>query len=199
MTEKTNNPGALTVALLTVHVDRETAERIRQAASEMPWELVHVDYENYFSAAKLPPLTQRAINTQACVAVVDFDGDAELALETAVFLRSNFYHNIGILALSLTTDADLLLRAMRAGYSEFLGKPFHADEFADTLSRLDQRWATTVVRPRNSGKILSFFGAKGGVGTTTLAVHLAMFLIGLGKKVLLIDNDQEIPLLQFLI
>ena len=57
MTEKTNNPGALTVALLTVHVDRETVERIRQTASDMPWELVHVDYENYFSAAKLPPLT----------------------------------------------------------------------------------------------------------------------------------------------
>ena len=78
------------VALLTVHVDHETVEQIRQTASEMPWELVHVDYENYFSAAKLPPLTQRAINTQACVAVVDFDGDPELALETAQFLRQSF-------------------------------------------------------------------------------------------------------------
>ena len=92
-----------------------------------------VDYENYFSAAKLPPLTQRAINTQACVAVVDFDGDPELALETAQFLRQSFYHNIGILALSFTTDPDLLLRAMRAGYSEFLAKPFHPDEFVETL------------------------------------------------------------------
>ena len=36
---------------------------------------------------------------------------------------------------------------------------------------------------RNSGKILSFFGAKGGVGTTTLAVHLAMFLVrGFGEE-----------------
>ena len=191
MTERMNHPGALTVALLTVHVDPETVERIRQTASDMPWELVPVDYENYFSAAKLPPLTQRSINTQACVAVVDFDGDAEQALETATFLRSS-YHNIGILALSLTTDPDLLLRAMRAGYSEFLGKPFHSDEFTDTLMRLGQRWATTVVRPRSSGKILSFFGAKGGVGTTTLAVHLAMFLVGLGKKVLLIDNHAQL-------
>ena len=47
--------------------------------------------------------------------------------------------------------------------------------------------------PRNSGKILSFFGAKGGVGTTTLAVHLAMFLVrGFGKKVLLIDNHAQL-------
>src|ERR1700691_6331562 len=193
MTERVNNPGALTVALLTVHVDRETVERIRQTASDMPWELVHVDYDNYFSAAKLPPLTQRAINAQACVAVVDFDGDAERALETAEFLRQNFHLNIGILALSVTTDPDLLLRAMRAGYSEFLAKPFGFEEFTDTLNRLDHRWSTTMVRPRHSGNILSFFGAKGGVGTTTLAVHLAMFLCrSLKKKVLLIDNHPQL-------
>ena len=41
----------------------------------MPWTLVPVDYENYFSTTKLPPLTQRAIEAQACIAVVDFDKD----------------------------------------------------------------------------------------------------------------------------
>jgi pilus assembly protein CpaE len=192
VTQKTHDGEPLKVALLTVHVDHGTMDQIRQTAAEMPWELVHVDYDNYFSAAKLPPLTQRAINAQACVAVVDFDEDPELALETAQFLRESFYHNIGILALSFTTDPDLLLRAMRSGYSEFLAKPFHPDDFAETLARLDARWATTMVRPRNLGKIFSFFGAKGGVGTTTLAVHLAMFLVALGKKVLLIDNHAQL-------
>jgi pilus assembly protein CpaE len=82
---------------------------------------------------------------------------------------------------------------MRAGYSEFLAKPFDSDEFTDTLTRLDQRWSATIGRPQNSGKILSFFGAKGGVGTTTLAVHLAMFLVkGFGKKVLLVDNHPQL-------
>jgi pilus assembly protein CpaE len=188
-----HNPDALPVALLTVHVGRETVEQIRQAASHMPWELVPVDYENYFSAAKLPPLTQRAINTQACVVVVDFDADPELALETAEFLRQSFFLKIGILALSSTTDPDLLLRAMRAGFGEFLAKPVDSEALMETLSRLDHRWSTSTARPRNSGKILSFFGAKGGVGTTTLAVHLAMFLVrGFAKKVLLIDNHAQL-------
>lgn len=181
------------MALLTVHVGQEAAGQIFQSASTMRWSLVHVDYENYFSTAKLPPLTQRAIDAQACVAVVDFDKDPELALETAEFLRQSFYHKIAILALSSTADPDLLLRAMRAGYSEFLAKPFDSGEFADTLTRLDHRWSATIGRPQNSGKILSFFGAKGGVGTTTLAVHLAMFLVrGFGKKVLLIDNHPQL-------
>jgi pilus assembly protein CpaE len=188
-----HNPDALQVALVTVHVDQETVEKIRQTAARMPWELINVDYGNYFSGAKLSAFTQRAMSAHACVAVVDFDGDSERALETAEFLRQNFHLNIGILALSASTDPDLLLRAMRAGYSEFLATPFDLEEFTDTLNRLDQRWATTMVRPRHSGKILSFFGAKGGVGTTTLAVHLAMFLVrNQGKKVLLIDNHAQL-------
>jgi pilus assembly protein CpaE len=191
--ENTHNPDGLQVALLTVQVERETVDQIRKTASQMPWTLVQVDYENYFSTTRLPALTQRAIEAQGCIAVVDFDKDPELALQTAECLRHSFYHKIAILALSSTTDPDLLLRAMRAGYSEFLGKPFDSDEFTDALTRLDHRWTASVARPHNSGKILSFFGAKGGVGTTTLAVHLAMFLVrGLGKKVLLIDNHAQL-------
>jgi pilus assembly protein CpaE len=185
--------GAFAVALLTVHVDEETVKQIRQSASHLPWTLVPVDYENYFSTSKLPALTQRAIDAQACVAVVDFDGDPEMALETAEYLRQSFYHKVAILALSSTADPDLLLRAMRAGYSEFLSKPCDAGEMADALGRLDHRWSTTIGRTSNAGKILSFFGAKGGVGTTTLAVHLAMFLVkGFGKRVLLIDNHAQL-------
>jgi pilus assembly protein CpaE len=171
--DNAHNPDALEVALLTVHVGHDTVEKICQTSSHQPWTLVPVDYENYFSTAKLPPLTQRAIQAQACIAVVDFDNDPELALQTAECLRQSFYHKIAILALSSTADPDLLLRAMRAGYSEFLAKP--------------------IGRPPNSGKILSFFGAKGGVGTTTLAVHLAMYLVrGFGKKVLLVDNHAQL-------
>ena len=193
MTQNTHNPDGLQVALLTVHVEPAVVEQIGKSASQMPWAMVCLDYENYFSTTKLPPLTQRAIEAQGCVAVVDFDKDPELALQTAECLRQSFYHKIAILALSSTTDPDLLLRAMRAGYSEFLGKPFDTDEFVDTLTRLDYRWRANVSRPPNSGKILSFFGAKGGVGTTTLAVHLAMNLVrSQGKKVLLIDNHAQL-------
>jgi pilus assembly protein CpaE len=188
-----NSRDGLRVALLMVHLDPEAVGLVRGIASGMPWELIELDYENYFSTSKLPALTERAIEAQGCIAVVDFDKDPVQALETAECLRHSFYHKIAILALSSTTEPDLLLHAMRAGFSEFLGKPLDRDEFTDTLTRLDHRWSATIARPISSGKILSFFGAKGGVGTTTLAVHLAMFLVrGLGKKVLLIDNHAQL-------
>jgi pilus assembly protein CpaE len=191
--QNTGNSSGLKVALLTVHMDPEVVDIVRGIASGMPWELIELDYESYFSTSKLPALTERAIEAQGCIAVVDFDYDRAQALETAECLRLSFYHKIAILALSSATDPDLLLGAMRAGYSEFLGKPFDRDEFTDSLTRLDHRWSATIARPVNSGKILSFFGAKGGVGTTTLAVHLAIYLVRRwGKKVLLIDNHAQL-------
>jgi pilus assembly protein CpaE len=185
--------GTPPVAVLTVKLAPEVVEQIRRCAAELPWALVPVDFENYFSIGNRPPLTQRAIDADACIAIIDFDQDCELALATAEFLRQSFYHKIAIMAYSSATDPDLLLQAVRAGCSEFLGKPFDADLFSDTLIRLDHRWATHVPLSRNSGKIISFFGAKGGVGTTTLAVHLAMFLVrDFKKKVLVIDNHAQL-------
>jgi pilus assembly protein CpaE len=185
--------GTPQVAVLTVKLAPAVVEQIRRCAAELPWALIPVDFENYFSIGNRPPLTQRAIDADACIAIIDFDQDCELALATAEFLRQSFYHKIAIMACSSATDPDLLLRAMRSGCSEFLGQPFDADLFTDTLIRLDHRWAAHVPLSRNCGKIISFFGAKGGVGTTTLAVHLAMFLArDFNKKVLLIDNHAQL-------
>jgi pilus assembly protein CpaE len=181
------------VALLTVHIRPETVEQICTAAGGISWTLIPLDYEHYFSGNRLPPLTQRAVEAQACIAVVDFDDDPELALQTAECLRQSFYHRMAVLAFSSTTDPDLLLHAMRAGYSEFIARPFSAEEFGETLLRLHHRWSSIIAAPRSGGKILSFFGAKGGVGTTTLAVHTAMFLVrAFGKKVLLVDNHAQL-------
>jgi pilus assembly protein CpaE len=188
-----HNPDAFEVALLTVQIDHDTVEQILQACAHLPWTVVPLSYDNYLSATKLPPLTQRAIQAAACVAIVDFDKDPELAIQTAQCLRGSFYDRMAILALSSTVDPDHLLQAMRGGFSEFLSSPFNPEEFADAVARFDQRWSTSIARPHNAGKILSFFGAKGGVGTTTLAVHLAMFLVRtFKKKVLLIDNHAQL-------
>jgi pilus assembly protein CpaE len=188
-----NHEHGIEVALLTIHIGKETADQICQAASHMPWTVTPVDYENHFSPTRLPPLTQRAIDAQACIAVVDFDEAPSLAFQTAECLRRSFFHKIAILAYSSTSDPDLLLGAMRAGFSGFLGRPFDADQFVETLAEFDHRWSTSISRPQNSGKVLSFFGAKGGVGTTTLAVHLAMYLVQVSeKKVLLIDNHPQL-------
>ena len=58
---------------------------------------------------------------------------------------------------------------------------------------MEQQNSVASARTAPLGSVLSFFGAKGGVGSTTLAVHLAMYLVQCHqKRVLLIDNHPEL-------
>ncbi|MDH3503303.1 MAG: AAA family ATPase [Nitrospirota bacterium] len=73
-------------------------------------------------------------------------------------------------------ESHILLEAMRAGAKEFLAQPLQKQEVGDAILRFLDRGATQV-RPgdgqRTPGKVLAFFGGKGGVGTTSIAVNLA--------------------------
>jgi pilus assembly protein CpaE len=74
-------------------------------------------------------------------------------------------------------DADLLLKAMRAGAKEFLAQPLDEGEVKAALLSFRRVAQTAAVKePVHAGRIINVMGAKGGVGTTTVAVNLAMIL-----------------------
>ena len=70
-------------------------------------------------------------------------------------------------------DPGVLMQAMRSGVKEFLSQPIDADELSQALVRFKQRQqAAPGARPQKTGQVLTVFGSKGGVGTTTVAVNL---------------------------
>ena len=158
---ETNHNGSVgQVALFTVHLDQETTDQVRQSADDMPWSLVPVQFHNYFSTTNRPHLTQQAIGSHACIAVIDLDNDPDRAMQTAEFLRRGFFHKLAIVAISSSNDPDLLIRAMQAGFSEFLSGPLDGEVLSEMLRRLDRRWSETVTDLQNTGKILSFLEQK---------------------------------------
>lgn len=192
MTPAANNTQTLSVAILTVGADRNLAKKLLEPMGRFPWGISTADFEDYITAERRPQLPPEIKNAEALIAVVDFDRDAGQALETATYLNQLFFGRIAIVALSSSEDAALLLQAMRAGCSELLTKPLDPGQLQQTLERLERYWSNTVGRARTRGHVLSLFGAKGGVGTTTVAVELAIFLVRCHKKkVLLIDNHPE--------
>ncbi len=181
------------VALIMVCVDPDDTNRIVESVEGMPWAVTSSSFDSYISTTRRPYLNASISAAKACIAVVNFDFDPAQAIESTKYLQQVFSGRVTVIALAESRDPDILLQAMRAGCSEFLNKPFRAGELDQTLHGLQQLWSTPSEASASGGKILSFIGVKGGVGTTTLAVHLAMNLVQIqGKRTLLIDHHPEL-------
>src|SRR5439155_20305072 len=81
----------------------------------------------------------------------------------------------------LAAQPDMILQARRAAANEFFTWPPDDEAFHGAIRRASARRETTQgVRP--GATTLVFFGAKGGAGTTTLAVNCGVELARLSKK-----------------
>jgi pilus assembly protein CpaE len=74
----------------------------------------------------------------------------------------------------------MLLEAMRSGVQDFLGKPVQTESLKDLLLRLSQDLNTKEFPSQD--KLIVVMGAKGGVGTTTVAVNLGVQLATFARK-----------------
>jgi pilus assembly protein CpaE len=151
------------------------------------------DLTEYTQADRNTRVLQRALHSRAVLVVVDFDRDREQALGATKAMLQMFRSHAAIVGIGSSTDAGSVLEAMRAGCVDFLPKPLGFEQVAESLARLEVRWAPEEQFQQNRGQVLVLLGTKGGVGTTTLAVHLGTFLARTqGKKTLLIDHHQQL-------
>jgi pilus assembly protein CpaE len=86
------------------------------------------------------------------------------------------------------TDPEFLLQAMRSGIRDFLEKPFDRIELASLVARLAEQFAVEPVKKAAAGRLFVVLGTKGGVGTSTVAVNLAVQFARIpSKRTLLLD------------
>jgi pilus assembly protein CpaE len=118
--------------------------------------------------------------TSPDVIIVDIRGDASSAMAGIERLRASAA-NAGIFAIALAAEPDLILQAMRAGANEFFTWPPPDDMFHGAVRRTSAR-RETAQGARAAATTLVFFGAKGGAGTTTVAVNCGVEIARLSKK-----------------
>ena len=107
--------------------------------------------------------------TQPNVLIVDLRGQHQFPPALALLKRR--HPTTGVLILASTLDPAMMLEAMRAGVSEFVTDPIAPSDLTAALNRLLGKLAEAP-----AGPVFAFIGAKGGVGTTTLAVNVATAL-----------------------
>ena len=180
------------MCVITVCVDPASADNVRQAALHECCNFVGELQDYSPREGELQPLL-KVQNAEASVCVIDFDKDHERAIQTANGLQQMLHGKTNLIALSEKNEPALIVEAMRAGCGEYLTKPLSIEALCDSLARLRGRLKPGDSAHKTAGKTLAFLGCRGGAGTTTLAVHLAMFLSRpFGKKVLIADQHRQL-------
>jgi pilus assembly protein CpaE len=114
------------------------------------------------------------------VIVVDIRQDASSGVATIERLRAGA-PGAAILAMAESNEPDVILQSMRAGANEFFAWPPSDETFHHAIRRTAAR-RESAQGAQPSSKTLVFFGAKGGAGTTTMAVNCAVEVARLTKR-----------------
>ena len=202
-------PGSDKIRILIVDDIPETRENVRKLlAFEADMEVVGV-------AGTGREAIQLARELQPGIIMMDInmpDIDGITAVETI----TRDVPVAQVIMMSVQSEADYLRRSMLAGARDFLTKPFTGEDLIATIRRVYRMSQTrtgaapaaaAAPAPQHAGRaapaaapsaaregnVVVVFGPKGGIGTTTLAVNLA---VGLQQKlvdarVILVDGSLQ--------
>lgn len=100
--------------------------------------------------------------------------------------------SLPIIMFTAKTQVGDKVAGFQAGADDYMTKPVHPEELASRVETVLLRLARRQVEelPSVRAKVWGFLGSKGGVGTTTLAVNVAIALAqgsAKGKKIVLAD------------
>jgi pilus assembly protein CpaE len=121
------------------------------------------------------------------IVVIDIRADASSGMAAIERLRAG-HPTVALFAIAATAEPDLILQAMRAGANEFF--PWSAggtqtkieESFHSAVRRTATRHAAASAGARQPCVTNVFLGAKGGAGTTTVAVNCAVEIARLTKR-----------------
>lgn len=149
----------MSASIVIVEVERQISQLARAAGVTV--------------ASTLPPSDLSAVERQVRppdVLVIDVRGQASLPAAIGSIKRR--FPTVGVVLVASEMNPALMLEAMRAGVSEFVTEPLSADDLRAGIERV----AGQQIVASTQGRVFAFVGAKGGVGTTTLAVNVATAL-----------------------
>jgi pilus assembly protein CpaE len=123
------------------------------------------------------------------ILIVDISGEDHPLTELAN-LAEVVEPDVNVLVIGDPNDLDFYRQVTKGlGAMEYLARPLSRDRVARHFGPLIAGRSTSSEKA-NSGRMVSITGVRGGVGATTIAVHLAwLFAIDARRHTLLLDPD----------
>ncbi|AOJ15532.1 AAA family ATPase [Burkholderia vietnamiensis] len=153
--------------LIAVVSDAGSEDVIRRVARDLSIAHAHVQPGNCDDAIRLLQLHERSPRQL----VVDVS-ESVLPVSDLMRLAEVCDPSVRVIAIGTQNDVGLFRNLLGIGVQDYIVKPLTVELMRRALTATD-----SVVQAR-TGKIVSFVGARGGVGATTIAVSLARCLAG---------------------
>ena len=123
---------------------------------------------------------------------VDLDDDTELGALSEVIEQTP--QGLPVIATSSRTSIERVRLLMRLGLADFIPQPIGREDLLNSIEVVHRTTQTAAPREVQTGKIVTFMRASGGVGATTIAIHTALALAGekdSKRSVCLVDLDLQ--------
>ena len=137
--------------------DRQLAAMARAAGLTVSGTITADDVASIERQSRIPDLL-----------LIDVRGQGGLPIALAPLKRR--LPGLGVVIIANALEPALMLEAMRAGVSELVPEPFTQHDLRAAVERVVGQQSG----PSDQGNVFAFVGAKGGVGTTTIAVNVAV-------------------------
>jgi len=155
------------IRLIVLNADEEAAPELRQCLLSTPGVKIVAELDD-------PACLAAAVQQfPAEILLIHLDPDPAAMMEVVAPVVEAHKEHLAAIAMTEDRDAELVVRAMRAGMREFLWKPFPPEDLREILTRVATDLATA---PRRLGRLIPVMGTCGGVGVTTLVTNLAVEL-----------------------
>lgn len=148
--------------------NQQTAETMQQAAADRRMAKAHttVQLGGIMAAAQV-------FQTQATpnVLLVESHGSRDVILSELAALAEVCQPDTKVVVIGHLNDVLLYRELIRQGVSEYLVAPLHQMQIIETIAGLFQNPKSAPL-----GRVLAFVGAKGGVGSSTVAHNVAWMM-----------------------
>lgn len=177
----------MSVSLLVASNDEHFREMVRESLLNIQNSRVISEYNEVTSNLYIRVLQDLERHPEAAL-VLDMSYDTESAL-AALHKVKQAVPDLYVVVSNYQADGETVLACLRAGANDFLTQPLKRIDFRDAMQRLESTPRRVTMTGSRLGKIYTFLGSKGGVGTTTLAVNFASVLAQRKQQTVLLDFD----------
>ena len=179
------------LSAVIISPDEEFRDHIRELLEGSDQIEIRAELNNFYSSLD-NWIFDEIKSMEPDIIIVDLSPDKEqgiLTIEKIIEISKRSH----IFVSGDSTDADTILRSMRAGAKEFLSKPVESQTLFNAIERVSKVHAVISQDKKRYGKLFTFFSAKGGTGSTVISTNFAVSLAEQTKKaVILVDLDLQL-------